>query len=148
MTLVETVIALFLAVFLIAGVCASLVCAARQFAEARARTYATNIVNQEIESLRTLSFTELESNASDLSSITSSVTIGQITFTKVVSVGPQPFTIAWSIAPSVGTGTTTSLIEALITVSWSIGTHRGYISSSTLIAKAGLASAYSTTATP
>lgn len=137
----ETVIALFMAVFLLAGVCSTLVLAARQFAEARARTYATNIVNQQFEALRTLSFTELEANASSLNSITTPISIGQISFAQQVSVGPLPFTLAWQIAPSVGSGASTSVIKALLSVNWTIGNHHGVIISSTLIAKAGLASA-------
>lgn len=60
MTLVEVMIALFVAVFLIAAILTSVVFAARQFTEAKARTNASNIVNQKIEELRSKKFGDLK----------------------------------------------------------------------------------------
>ncbi len=62
MTLIEVIMALFVAVFLIAGILTSVVFAARQFTEAKARTNATNIINQKIEELRSKKFGDLKTS--------------------------------------------------------------------------------------
>lgn len=52
MTLVETVIALFIAVFLISAILTSVVFAGREFVAARAYTNATNVLTAEMERMR------------------------------------------------------------------------------------------------
>ena len=131
MTLVETVVALFIAVFLIAAILTSVIVAARLFNEAKALTNATNIVNQEIESLRSLTYSGL---VTDLAIPTNGTSAQTPTTPKRLRVGNQEFTVsrsscyATNIVPAGGGSPTVNntLIETTVTVSWVIGgrTHR------------------------
>ena len=120
MTLVEVMFALFIAVLLIAGILSSVIFASRQFTEAKALTDATNIVNQQIEDLRSLTFSDLKTalavppNGSSAASPATPL---------AVRVGNQPFSVSrssrFATATAGGAPTVnTNLIETTVTVSW------------------------------
>ncbi len=125
MTLVETVIALLIAVLLIASILTSVMITARQFAEAKAYTNATNIINQQVENLRALPFAQLRTELNV-------PTDGSRALTPAAAlrlhVGPQEFVVTRSSAlvrnalpPGGGTPTpNTHLVETTITVAWTI----------------------------
>ncbi len=119
MTLVETIIALFIAVVLIAAILASTVLAARLFTEAKAYTNATNIINQQVENLRTLGFTQLKAQLGVPTDGSEAVTPSPAI---TLSVGSQRFTVtrtARLVKNKTGGAINTDLVEMTVNVSWS-----------------------------
>lgn len=125
MTLVETVIALFIAVLLIAGILTSVMVSSRQFTEAKAYTNAANIINQQVENLRSLQFAQLRT---ELNVPANGSTAQTPAPPLILHVGSQEFAVTRvsalvrnAIPPGGGAATPNShLVETSITVSWTI----------------------------
>ncbi|MBK8476090.1 MAG: hypothetical protein IPL39_07180 [Opitutaceae bacterium] len=144
MTLVETVIALFLAVFLIAAILSSVVFAADTFAQVKALTNATNIVNQQVEALRAMDFATI---ASTLAAPPNGSAAASPSPALEIAVGSQRFTVTRSSKlvrnklPATGSTLLPNpdLIETTITVAWRIKQHPRSVSTQTYFSAFGFA---------
>lgn len=137
MTLVETVVALFIAVFLIASILSSVVFASRQFTEAKARTNATNIINQQMEVLRSLKFSDLNTELAK-STGTSANPIQ-------MAVGNQGYRVWRSInfvANLPGNLANNDLVRVVVTVQWEIMGRKYTDTAETYFSKNGFSAKY------
>ncbi len=140
LTLVETVLAMFVATILIAGILSSLVFSIRQFTEARAYTNATNIINQQVESLRALKFADINSTLGGVPANGSPITTP--TTPLVLTVGKQQFRVTRSaklVRNLAANAPNPNLIEMSVTVTWEMAGQPRSTSSSTYFSAYGFA---------
>ncbi len=114
MTLVETVVALFIAVFLIAGILTSVMVASKSFMVAKARTNATNVLNQQIEDMRSMEFGVLKSTLATPGATNVVVKVGNMDF-RIERVSSFP-----ALVGATPPAQNLEYIECVITVYWSI----------------------------
>lgn len=112
MTLLEVMLAVFVLVLVFGAALSSLLQVSATVATAKNRTRAVALLNMQMEEMRSMSFTRLQSRLAD-----TSFTAGSIAASTLTGTGARAF--RWTrTVDATATDTSSSLIKVVVTVTW------------------------------